>query len=261
MCKGGWDGANCANDFDDCAINSCMNGGTCTDALNYHDCQCPSGLSGQRCEIDVDECQSNPCKNDGVCVDKPGDYLCMCSTSWAGTECHQNKDDCVDKPCDTGQCVDKVCGYHCDCEPGFSGDACEVDVDECSSRPCLNDAACDAPVAKDAAIVLIRSKGLAAGLSATQLAEKKLSELATILRTAEVSSDLWDKINTYQCTCTDGYEGRRCQMDINECESVPCVHGLCMQNPVGQGDPYTLSGRGQGGHNTLRGRGKGNQTL
>ena len=31
----------------------------------------------------------------------------------------------------------------------------------------------------------------------------------------------------YQCVCDNGYTGKDCQIEINECESDPCIHGNC----------------------------------
>ena len=37
-------------DIDDCASNPCQNGGTCTDGVNEHSCQCVTGYTGTDCE-------------------------------------------------------------------------------------------------------------------------------------------------------------------------------------------------------------------
>ena len=34
-----------------------------------------------------------------------------------------------------------------------------------------------------------------------------------------------DGINDYTCTCDKGYTGRDCDIEINECESQPCMNG------------------------------------
>lgn len=36
-----------------------------------------------------------------------------------------------------------------------------------------------------------------------------------------------DLFNTYNCTCADGWAGRRCDILIDTCASNPCVHGNC----------------------------------
>lgn len=39
-----------------------------------------------------------------------------------------------------------------------------------------------------------------------------------------------DEIKDYQCVCFDGYTGKNCEMDINECESNPCKYdGVCLE--------------------------------
>eukprot|EP01046_Picozoa_sp_COSAG06_P098863 COSAG06_NODE_44960_length_358_cov_26.791506_1_plen_119_part_11 len=37
-------------------------------------------------------------------------------------------------------------------------------------------------------------------------------------------------IDDYACGCTAGYEGDSCELDLDECESNPCVNGLCLES-------------------------------
>lgn len=39
-----------------------------------------------------------------------------------------------------------------------------------------------------------------------------------------------DFFNTYNCSCADGWAGRRCDFFTNTCASGPCVHGNCSVN-------------------------------
>lgn len=36
-----------------------------------------------------------------------------------------------------------------------------------------------------------------------------------------------------RCDCTQGYAGPLCQHNLNECESSPCVHGICVDQEDG----------------------------
>lgn len=39
-----------------------------------------------------------------------------------------------------------------------------------------------------------------------------------------------DYTGSYSCTCNPGYTGQNCTIDINECASSPCRHGLLSKN-------------------------------
>ncbi|XP_052792089.1 neurogenic locus notch homolog protein 1-like [Mya arenaria] len=76
------------NGKDDCTPSSCLNGGTCTDAIGSFKCACPTGYMGHRCDVDIDHCASNPCLNGGVCVDGLLSYSCLCPSSYnVGPRC------------------------------------------------------------------------------------------------------------------------------------------------------------------------------
>ena len=38
------------SDIDECASNTCDNGGTCVDLVNGHRCQCVDGYTGEQCK-------------------------------------------------------------------------------------------------------------------------------------------------------------------------------------------------------------------
>ena len=74
-------------DIDDCAGNSCQNGGTCTDLLNDFMCSCAPGYTGPVCETAVNECDSVPCQYGGSCTDGDNTYTCACVTGVTGIDC------------------------------------------------------------------------------------------------------------------------------------------------------------------------------
>ena len=38
-------------DIDDCAVQPCLNGGTCIDAVNDYSCNCVDGYTGKNCSV------------------------------------------------------------------------------------------------------------------------------------------------------------------------------------------------------------------
>lgn len=58
-------------------LNTPMNDGSAAlPAFAY--CTCPGGWTGAHCTDNIDECASNPCQNGGVCVDGVNSYTCTC---------------------------------------------------------------------------------------------------------------------------------------------------------------------------------------
>ncbi|XP_018413790.1 PREDICTED: protein crumbs homolog 2-like [Nanorana parkeri] len=37
-----------------------------------------------------------------------------------------------------------------------------------------------------------------------------------------------DDFNSFSCACAEGWEGPRCEVNIDDCKSQPCAHGLCI---------------------------------
>ncbi|KRX68303.1 Cadherin-related tumor suppressor [Trichinella sp. T9] len=129
-CGSTYTGEFCETTVDRCAINSCLNGGTC-----FHDelqlktrCLCPEGYEGSRCENDVDECTiSNPCQNNAHCENTDGSYRCICVAGYFGSKCEMPIDRCASNPClNGGTCVADFDGYKCQCSYAYTGRNCEI---------------------------------------------------------------------------------------------------------------------------------------
>ena len=148
VCNPGYEFRDCAGDIDECDVNPCQNGGTCTDLINGYTCECAAGYNGTDCTGDINECAnpSDPC-DQGTCTHSIDAYACECFAGYNGTNCTLDIDECGTNPCvweNTVNCVDEVADRTCNCNPGFGGDDCELVVDTCVLNPgiCLNGGAC-----------------------------------------------------------------------------------------------------------------------
>ncbi|XP_052083796.1 uncharacterized protein LOC127721164 [Mytilus californianus] len=84
---------------DECAINPCLNGGTCSDEVNYYNCTCAPGYTGNNCQTDINECFSNTCLNGGTCSDMANSFVCTCQHGFVGQNCKTELDECKSDPC------------------------------------------------------------------------------------------------------------------------------------------------------------------
>lgn len=164
-------------------------------------------LKGTNCELKIDLCNPNPCRNMGTCVSNaPGTYYCNCAPKYSGNNCEIEIQVCSSNPCVNGICTEMANRdgryiYFCNCPAGYTGTRCETQIDVCLSNPCRN-GACIQP-----------------------------------------SPNLW------QCQCRPGlfvyhltswffhifiyfklpigFNGLTCDVQINQCNSNPCVNGIC----------------------------------
>ncbi|XP_078616426.1 ZP domain-containing protein-like isoform X2 [Branchiostoma floridae x Branchiostoma japonicum] len=83
-CAVGWTGEFC-QDVDECELEACRNGATCTNTGGGYTCSCPVGFSGINCQTNL--CDPSPCQHDGVCVPKSQGFRCVCQQGWEGTHC------------------------------------------------------------------------------------------------------------------------------------------------------------------------------
>ncbi|XP_067845710.1 protein crumbs homolog 1 [Heptranchias perlo] len=171
-------------------------------------------------------CISNPCKNNGSCEDMVSYYQCSCPSGWTGLNCEVNINECQSSPCIHGNCTDKVSAYKCTCESGFMGTNCEVNIDNCRNHKCANGATCFDAIDSYSCRCPINFTGRFCEyprLSTTFCIDAKKNW------TCYNGGNCTDGSNT-KCTCPIGFTGSRCEVDIDECESDPCLNGGFCQN-------------------------------
>jgi hypothetical protein len=238
-----------------CACLVGFSGGMCgPDHIHppQYDRSCSYPL-GHTCNIDIDECESDPCEHGSTCLDSSlhpevdaDKFSCSCVRGYAngtcgydyiqtafyeqlcnvpsGGTCNHDVNECASVPCQNGgECQASPAhanmlpdDYQCMCMDGFSGVNCEIDIDECEAEqtllgrnPCAHNGQCaessDPP----------RPQIVYHGCDFFRV---------DIEGNATVDAAQWC------CVCPSGRSGRDCTLDYNECESSPCVHGLCTES-------------------------------
>ena len=207
-CEAGWTKSNaphgpCDTRMDPCGTVDCLHGATCTANDDYTDfiCGCDA-LNGytlgedKLCSTKVDLCANNAC-NDGVCTDNGNTFSCDCS----GVD--------FDSETENGPCVNKVD----DCTAQVGNNVVSVDcgagscVDGMRSHTCTCDEGYE-----------LKSDGRCGDKD--ECADAEWCNGGPCL----------NFIGTYLCNgCPDGWEGPRCNVDIDECSlGTTCANnGVC----------------------------------
>jgi len=140
--------------------------------------------------------------------------------------------------CTEGKCTDAAClvQYNCGCASGFAGIHCEVDTDECASYPCLNGATCVDMVGTYRCVCPAGYRGKCEDLidniqqisrnlkSATCEEARKDSGLGCSFSLQQYKQPGKTITDFCRLTCKQCL-AENCQVDINECVSVPCKNG------------------------------------
>lgn len=227
-CAKGFIGPRCETDLDDCASSPCQNNGQCIDEVGGFRCNCEgTGYSGTLCQNDINECSNpNTCLNGGVCYDTYGSYICECPSNFSGLDCEIPVNSCSSHPCGHGgTCISRKDGsFHCICVQGYSGELCEIEMG--CERECPPDTKC------------IAGQCCIPDLTGTQC--KSISSSFDDCFCLNGGTCI---LNGTACICPKGFEGLRCEIDIDECLTPNiCGKGICV-NQKGGFKCYCVPGR------------------
>ncbi|KAK0067662.1 fibrillin-3, partial [Biomphalaria pfeifferi] len=232
VCNEGWYGVGCS---DKCSCNAATT--SSCDKVTGH-CTCKSGYIGSDCAEDINECNINSynCTANSTCENTPGNYVCKCEAGFFrdGTVCDACTDgwygiNCVNQcTCDRTHSTCNASTGKCNCFPGWTGTNCDTDSDECTlasnnctlaNKPhwvCFNtpgsyDCDCDTGYKNN--------NGNCTGKSQA-VTYIYLDECAAA-STNKCSQNCTNTDGSFQCSCRSGYalkaDGLTCQ-DVNECD-------------------------------------------
>lgn len=204
-------------------------------------CECHDGYEGARCEKNIDDCFYANCGH-GTCQDELLNYTCSCHdyAYFEVDECLYNCSFCEHGVCQESRCV---------CDDGYTGIHCNVStcIEQCAFiEACVSDAqgnkVCKSGC-EDSPCVHGNCTNKAGGAFSCscepgyegERCENEINECN--LNLCSNNATCIDKIADFECVCASGYNGTYC--DHSLCENVDCNHGSCNNGACICDDTYT----------------------
>ncbi|KAJ1528673.1 hypothetical protein ONE63_007067 [Megalurothrips usitatus] len=226
QCGDRWQGKNCdvaaASTSDGCGGGGavCGDHGRCLSTLaGGYKCICDPGYTGRHCHENINDCKLNPCHNGGTCVDRVNSFQCICKEGWEGETCAVNRNDCEPNPCrNNGTCSDRVADFWCSCRDGWKGKTCSLRDSHCDRGTCRNGGSCRDLGHKFACTCPPGWEGTICHIPKNRACESNpCLNGGTCLNSGSGEG--------FSCVCREGFEGERCQRDVDDCSPPPCLNG------------------------------------
>ncbi|XP_053387245.1 fibrillin-1-like [Mercenaria mercenaria] len=240
----GWTGTDCSEDIDECEENvtlcqSKLNS-TCENTNGSYNCRCNDGLrdQGNICtDCDIwkygQDCQLNcTCNisNSEYCNPVTGD--CKCLPEWNGTDCEDDVNECEEEDiCPIHSSCENLFGaFECRCNKGYArteSRKCQ-DIDECTENKSGCEQNCSNTIGSYICSCDTGFKLSADGISceACDMWSYGFSCASNCTCLPE-NTDKCDATSGL-CLCKTGWNGTKCESDINECETET----VCPDNSI-----------------------------
>ncbi|KAG5850627.1 hypothetical protein ANANG_G00084450 [Anguilla anguilla] len=193
-------------------------------------------------------CLSKPCQHGALCKEVPTDYLCHCRSSVTAHPdgwCEESNELCQPVSCHESAACRPVAANSsellCRCQPGAPGASCDQLVRRCAGSFCGEGegegAACSPSPCRSGASCRGRADGYACFCVPGfqgRHCEIEVNECAS--QPCQNRATCVNMIGRYVCVCGPGYTGALCEEDVNECDWSPCQNGGVCQN---RGGGYT----------------------
>ncbi|XP_065321637.1 protein crumbs-like isoform X2 [Gordionus sp. m RMFG-2023] len=244
LCTKGYEGDNCEKNINECDLESCLNGGTCADMDGSFKCTCPPPFTGSVCELYNNPCLSKPCKNGATCVLVQNQYQCQCTSLYSGVNCEVPVSQCKSISCPPNSyCVKTNGEIKCKCHNTYTGNNCDIDVNECESKikPCQNGGQCMNQIGDYKCVCSSDWMGKNCSQNFDPCASDPCLNqgvcMSHIGNSTERKNYEYNNekalIEQYECVCRDGYEGKNCEANIDDCLGVLCPPGKICRDRLG----------------------------